>query len=69
MAKDERFTQPHAGDSPMMGMENLEECVCARVRVYLLCVWSEGRGNSLTWISLRYLLNLTKIRVHEMYTK
>lgn len=53
----------------MMGMENLEECVCARVRVYLLCVWSEGRGNSLTWISLRYLLNLTKIRVHEMYTK
>lgn len=29
MAKDERFTQPHAGDSLMMGMENLEECVCA----------------------------------------
>lgn len=37
MAKDEWFTQPHARDSPMMGMENLEECVCARVRVY--CVY------------------------------
>lgn len=35
MAKDERFTQPHTGDSPMMGMENLEECVC----VCIYCVY------------------------------